>query len=70
LRLGRGTGQFLTADPDGDDRDEQGEQPDARGTAPARACECGGTEVRGIDSTRAGLVPRQEVLGLRDRRQA
>jgi hypothetical protein len=31
LRLGRGTGQFLAADPDSDDRDEQGEQPDPRG---------------------------------------
>jgi len=31
LRRGRGTGQFLAADPDSDDRDEQGEQPDPRG---------------------------------------
>src|SRR5690349_11281147 len=31
LRLGRGTGQFLAADPDGGDRDEQGEQRDPRG---------------------------------------
>ena len=31
LRLGRGTGQFLAADPDGDDPDKQGEQPDPRG---------------------------------------
>jgi hypothetical protein len=31
LWLGRGTGQFLAADPDGGDRDEQGEQPDPRG---------------------------------------
>jgi hypothetical protein len=31
LRRGRGTGQFLAADPDGGDRDEQGEQPDRRG---------------------------------------
>jgi hypothetical protein len=31
LRLGRGTGQVLAADPDGGDRDEQGEQADPRG---------------------------------------
>ena len=31
LRRGRGTGQFLAADPDGGDRDEHGEQPDPRG---------------------------------------
>ena len=31
LRFGHGTGQFLAADPDGDDRDEQGEQRDPRG---------------------------------------
>jgi formylmethanofuran dehydrogenase subunit B len=31
LRLGRGTGQFLAPDPDGGDRDEQGEQRDPRG---------------------------------------
>jgi hypothetical protein len=31
LRHGPGTGQFLAADPDGGDRDEQGEQPDPRG---------------------------------------
>src|SRR5262249_58012264 len=31
LRRGRGTGQFLAADPDGGDRDEQGKQRDARG---------------------------------------
>jgi hypothetical protein len=31
LRLGYGTRQFLAADPDGGDRDEQGEQPDPRG---------------------------------------
>jgi hypothetical protein len=31
LRRGHGTGQFLAADPDGGDRDEQGEQPDPRG---------------------------------------
>ena len=31
LRRGHGTGQFLAADPDGGDGDEQGEQPDPRG---------------------------------------
>ena len=31
LRRGHGTGQFLAADPDGGDRDEQGEQRDPRG---------------------------------------
>jgi hypothetical protein len=31
LRLGHGTGQFLAADPDSDDPDEQGEQRDPRG---------------------------------------
>jgi hypothetical protein len=31
LRLGHGTSQILAADPDGGDRDEQGEQPDPRG---------------------------------------
>jgi hypothetical protein len=31
LRLGRGTGQFLAANPDGGDRDEQGEQRDRCG---------------------------------------
>ena len=31
LRRGLGTGQFLAADPDGGDRDEQGEQRDPRG---------------------------------------
>ncbi len=31
LRRGHGPGQFLAADPDGGDRDEQGEQPDPRG---------------------------------------
>ena len=31
LRRGLGTGQFLTADPDGGDRDEPGEQSDPRG---------------------------------------
>ena len=31
LWLGRGTGQFLVADPDGGDCDEQGEQPDPGG---------------------------------------
>ena len=31
LQLGHGTGQFLTAEPDGGDRDEQGEQRDPRG---------------------------------------
>jgi hypothetical protein len=30
LGLGHGSGQFLAADPDGDDRDEQGEQRDPR----------------------------------------
>ena len=30
LGLGHGSGQFLTADLDGDDRDEQGEQGDPR----------------------------------------
>jgi hypothetical protein len=33
LRRGHGTGQFLAADPDGGDRDEQGEQPDPRGNS-------------------------------------
>ena len=31
LRGGRDTGQFLAADPDGGDRDDQGDQPDHRG---------------------------------------
>ena len=31
LRRGHGTGQFLAADPDSDDPDEQGEQRDLRG---------------------------------------
>jgi hypothetical protein len=31
LRLGHGTGQFPAADPDGGERDEQGEQPDPCG---------------------------------------
>ncbi len=31
LRLGHGAGEFLAADPDGGDRDEQGEQRDPRG---------------------------------------
>src|SRR5258708_34091766 len=33
LRRGHGTGQFLAADPDGGDRDEQGEQPDPGGNS-------------------------------------
>ena len=33
LRRGRGAGQILTADPDGGDRDEQGDQPDCGGNS-------------------------------------
>src|SRR5882757_2130949 len=36
LRRGHGTGQFLTADPDSSDRNEQGEQPNPAATRNAR----------------------------------
>jgi hypothetical protein len=37
FRRGHGTGQFLAADPDGGDPDEQGEQPDPCGNKERRA---------------------------------
>ena len=55
LRLGHGTGQFLAADPDGDDPDEQGEQRDPRGNhEPAGKADRQGVIV---DGRRRGGVP-------------